>query len=224
MHGPSWTNQELIKENAALKQRIRELEASGSGGMHSEESFHESEAHFCNSLELAQLLIDTSPMFVVAIGFDGKTLMMNKALLDTLEYSMEEIKGTDYLTAFVPEEEWEMLTGVFQKIIRKGNATINENRIRSRSGKTYPVEWHGRPGGYKERTRDFFVGIGIDISARKRAEEMLQQERDELDRRVVDRTKELNIINLQLSNEIADRKQVETDLQKSRGSTRTFTA
>jgi len=55
--------------------------------------------------------------------------MMNRSLLDALEYTAEQIKGTDYLTNFVPEEDRMKLAKVFQEIIQKGNMTINENRI-----------------------------------------------------------------------------------------------
>ncbi|MFA5182558.1 MAG: PAS domain S-box protein [Syntrophales bacterium] len=125
--------------------------------------------------EFTRLLFETSPAFIVAIGADGKTLMMNKALLTTLEYTEEEIKGRDYLTTFVPEEDRGMIAEVFLKIIREGEETVNENRIRSKTGLIYPVEWHGRAVMNADKGSDFFVGVGIDISKRKQTEEALKK-------------------------------------------------
>ncbi len=140
-----------------------------------EEALINSEAKFRKEHNFSQLLFDTSPALIVAIGFDRKTLMMNKALLDTLEYTAEEIKGTDYLITFVPEEDRRMLSAVFQKIIHKGIATVNENRIISKSGRTYLIEWHGRTVSHEVEGSGFFVGVGIDVTERKKMEESLRR-------------------------------------------------
>jgi PAS domain S-box-containing protein len=108
-----------------------------------EEKLRESQERLLKEQKFTQLLLDTSPAFIVAIDFDGKTLMMNRSLLDALEYTAEQIKGTDYLTNFVPEEDRMKLAKVFQEIIQKGNMTINENRIISRSGRIYLAQVHG---------------------------------------------------------------------------------
>jgi PAS domain S-box-containing protein len=143
-----------------------------------EEALTNSEAKLRKEQNFSQLLLDTSPALIVAIGFDGKTLMMNKALLDTLEYAAEEIKEADYLTTFVPEEDRGMLSDVFQKIIQKRIATVNENRIISKSGRTYLIEWHGRTVSHEVEGSGFFVGVGIDITSRKKMEEALRQSED----------------------------------------------
>jgi PAS domain S-box-containing protein len=140
-----------------------------------EEALTNSEAKLRKEQKFSQLLLDNSPALIVAIGLDGKTLMMNKALLDTLEYTTEEIKGADYLTTFVPEEDRGMLAGVFQKIMQKRITTLNENRIISKSGRTYLVEWHGATVSHEVVETGFFVGVGIDITERKRAEEAMRK-------------------------------------------------
>ncbi len=140
-----------------------------------EEALTNSEAQLRKEQKFSQLLLDTSPALIVAIGFDGKTLMMNKALLDILEYTEEEIKGSDYLTTFVPKEDQGMLSDIFRKIIQDGIATVNENRIISKCGGTYLIEWHGRTVSDEVEGFGFFVGVGIDITARKKMEETLRQ-------------------------------------------------
>jgi PAS domain S-box-containing protein len=144
-----------------------------------EEALQASEEHYRKEQKFNQLLLDSSPAFIVAIGFDGKTIMMNQSLLDALGYTKEEIKGADYLTTFVPEEDRAMLNVVFQEIIQDGKVTVNKNRILSRSGKKYLVEWHGRQSIHNGGL-GFFVGIGIDITARKQAEEELVESEQRL--------------------------------------------
>ena len=124
--------------------------------------------------EFTRLLLDTTPAYFVVIGADGRTITMNKALIDALEYTPEEIRGTDYLATFVPEEDRQRLGGVFREIIFDGKATVNENRIISKSGKVYLVEWYGRTVQHDDKKPDFFVGVGIDITDRKRTEDALR--------------------------------------------------
>ena len=140
-----------------------------------EEALTNNEAQLRKEQKFSQLLLDASPALIVAIGFDGKTLMMNKALLDTIEYTAEEIKETDYVTTFVPEEDRGMLSDVFRKIIQERITTVNENRIISKSGRTYLIEWHGMTVSHEAEGSGFFVGVGIDITTRKKMEETLRQ-------------------------------------------------
>ncbi len=170
----SGTDPERIDEIATLKQRIKELEQSESERNRAEEALRTSEVMLHKEQEFSRLLLDTSPALIVAIGLDGKTLMMNQALLDILEYTKKEIIGTEYMNTFIPEEDREMLSTVFQQIIKKGKAMVNENRIRSKSGRIYLVEWHGRTV-HKKNDFDFFLGVGIDITDWKSAEEKLRK-------------------------------------------------
>ena len=86
------------------------------------------------------------------------------------------MSGTAYLSTFVPTEDRERLAGVFRKIVLGGKAATNENRIMTRSGETFLVEWHGRTVA---RTGNgapgFFVGVGTDITARKKADDALRE-------------------------------------------------
>lgn len=133
------------------------------------------EAALKNEQQYTRMLLDASPAFFVAIGADGKTLEMNRALIEALEYSQEEVRGADYLTMFVPEEDRPGLADVFRQLVFDGKETLNQNRIISRSGKTYLVEWRGRPVKHEEGRIDFFVGVGLDITGRAAAEENLKE-------------------------------------------------
>ncbi|MBW2019949.1 MAG: PAS domain S-box protein [Deltaproteobacteria bacterium] len=116
-------------------------------------------------------LIEASPTFFVAIGADGKTLMMNKAMLQALGYDSDEVIGTDYLSTFVPERDREMLSEIFRTLVKQHQPTLNENYVLTKDGRERLVEWHGRPIFKENGQFDFLFGVGIDITERKRAEE-----------------------------------------------------
>jgi PAS domain S-box-containing protein len=122
-------------------------------------------------------LIQTSPAFIVAIASDGTTRWMNKAMLDALGYDELEVIGQDYGAMFVPETEREMLSYVFQSLEEEGYSK-NENHVRAKNGQELLVEWYGKPVWNKAGQMEYFFGIGLDITERKRAEEALIQEKN----------------------------------------------
>ena len=124
--------------------------------------------------EFNRLLLDTSPVFIVAIDFEGKTLMMNRSLLEALEYTDKEVIDKDYFNTFVPEADHESLNKVFQRIINDEESTINENRIISKSGKEFLVQWHGQVAALDNK-KNFFVGFGVDITKSKQSEIALRE-------------------------------------------------
>lgn len=135
----------------------------------------EADSRLQSERQFSRLLLDTSPAFIVAIGADGKTIMMNQLLLDTLEYTEEEVKGKDYLQTFVPPEDRDLVAEVFSRIVQDTSATLNENRIVSKSGKIFLVEWRGRPFFDSTGNLGFFVGVGIDITHQREEEKRLKR-------------------------------------------------
>jgi len=57
----------------------------------------------CKRQRFSDILIRASPAFFIAINADGKTMMMNEAMLNALGYTVDEAIGKEYLTTFVPQ-------------------------------------------------------------------------------------------------------------------------
>ncbi|MCD5415604.1 GAF domain-containing protein [Candidatus Bipolaricaulota bacterium] len=125
-------------------------------------------------------LIQASPAFFVAINADGKTMMMNEAMLSALGYTADEVVGKEYLTTFVPRSDREMLSQVFEKLVKLHPSTVNENRILTKDGRELLVEWHNRSVFKENGEFDFFFCLGIDITERKRAEESLRKRTEQV--------------------------------------------
>ncbi|MCX8111191.1 MAG: HD domain-containing protein [Syntrophorhabdaceae bacterium] len=132
------------------------------------------------------IILDEFPVFLVAIGKDGKTLRMNATMLKALECSLDEVEEVEYLTTFVHEEDRKDLLKVFKEIADNSQETIFENRIISKTGRVYFVEWHGKPIFNAKGSFDFFVGIGFDITRRKNGENTLAQSLERLHKSLKD--------------------------------------
>jgi len=97
--------------------------------------------------------------------------MMNPAILQALGYTHDEVVGKDYLATFVPPEEHESLGQVFHRLTTTNEPTFNENHVLARDGRQILVEWHGRQVYKPDGQLDYFFGVGIDITQRRKAEQ-----------------------------------------------------
>ena len=151
-----------------LEQRVKELEKGAIERKQPEESLGKEK-------EFANFLIDNAPIFFVAIDAQSKTMRMNQSLLKVLGYTTNEVVGKNYISNFVPERDRDMLASVFRKLTSEQEHTLNENHILSKDGKEFLVEWYGTPVFDTSSKLQYFYGLGINITERKKAEEALRE-------------------------------------------------
>ena len=125
--------------------------------------------------DFTQNLVEASPAFFVAIDPDGKVLLMNAAMRRALGYSREEIEGKDYLETVIPEEDREAVAADFRDVKEGRQKALHENAVLTRDGRRRIVEWHGRPVFREDGGLDYFFGVGIEITERRRLESRIQQ-------------------------------------------------
>jgi len=133
-----------------------------------------------DEMEFNRTLLQTSPAFFVALSAEGKTLLMNQSMLDALGYSMQEVSGKDYASSFVPPEESEALKGSFSRIVSSNEPVLCENHVVASDGRRLLVEWHGTPVRDEHGSLQYFFGVGIDLTERKKAEDALRAETEKL--------------------------------------------
>ena len=137
-------------------------------------------ADFGEDGSLAQLLIDTSPAFIVVIDSDFRVKMMNRAMLNALEYSAEEVEGVDYMSLAVPDGRRQDVLDIVNDYFDGHIHESLESPIISRSGRVYMVEWHGQVIPGRAEGKDILISIGIDITGRKNTERELFEKNEEL--------------------------------------------
>ena len=118
-------------------------------------------------MELYTSLIEDFPVFLVAVGHDGKIQLANNALLDVIGCTKSEIVGIKSFTSLIPESNHEALFKLFGMIEISSIEQKVELELITASGDQLLVEWHGRkirdPGGAIKAV----VCLGVDITQRK---------------------------------------------------------
>ncbi|MDY6994146.1 MAG: PAS domain S-box protein, partial [Pseudomonadota bacterium] len=115
-------------------------------------------------------LVQASPAFFFAISPEGKIRMMNKAMLFSLEYTLEEVMNQDFLNYCIPKNEQALVSAEFENLTKSMQPSLLEYHVLSKSGKTLLVEWHSRAIIKANGALDYFFGVGIDVTERKKAQ------------------------------------------------------
>nr|WP_321260389.1 ATP-binding protein [uncultured Pseudodesulfovibrio sp.] len=157
-----------------------------------------------------QTLIDNIPSPVFYKDTKGEYLGCNKAFRTMLGREMHEIVGKTVFD-LAPRE----LAGIYKKadddLFAVGGEQRYETQLQSADGTIHEVfftkslfqDTAGKTAG--------LLGVMLDITDRKRAEEALRLAHDELEQRVEERTAELAATNLFLEREIKERIKAEKE-------------
>lgn len=121
--------------------------------------------------EMTSGLIRNSPAFFSVLNAEGKIVMINDSMLQALGYSLDELINQDFAEMLVEDSDRETWLKIFEKMTSSKSDILHVTRVRAKNGAQIIVEWHGRSLYNQKGEFDFFFGIGINVTARKKAEE-----------------------------------------------------
>ncbi len=161
-------------------------------------------------------LVENTNDIVVAFDTGGRITYVSPQVERLGYIASEVISGSIF--DFVHEEDRERTGADFRRTIVTGEEFPTEFRMRDAEGQVRWFEEIGKVQRDEAGRITGIIGILRDTTDRKRAEEELRKARDELERRVEERTAELHTINDDLRREIEERKAVEERLRLTEAS------
>jgi len=133
--------------------------------------------------ELLQTIFDNVPVMLTFLDSQGKLSLVNRHWEQVLGWSFAEIKNRDMLAEFYPEPEYRQDVLEF---IQAATQKWGDFKTKVRDGRIIDTTWAN------VRLSDgTSIGIGQDITQRKRAEAELKQLNETLETQVALRTAEL---------------------------------
>jgi PAS domain S-box-containing protein len=130
--------------------------------------------------QLVDTIADVTPTFLPVIDADGRFPgrgALNKAFVESLGWSEEEIEGRIFWDECVPPDDAEWVRAAVQSVAA-GNAAENyESDWVTRDGRKLLVEWTVVPIRESTTGRAFYLVSGTDVTRRKRQEEELRASR-----------------------------------------------
>lgn len=189
--------QESLKViNEQLKQEIAEREQA-------EKLLRESEKRYRNLVENVNDVIFTLDAW-------GIITYVSTAVEKVFLYKADEVTGKPFDSFIHPDD----LTSVLNRIERvlAGEVAPSEYRIIDKNGGVRYVRTSSRPL-FADNQLTGLTGVLVDITGRRQMEDELRDHRAHLEEIVGERTTELITANVQLQQEIAERKQAEAQLK-----------
>ena len=159
--------------------------------------------------DAADAIIDTMSDALIVVNIDRKIEVVNKALVQMLGYTEQEVtgKGLETIIGHM-QSSGDTLT----RLLRKGIIADVQTSFRKKDGSFLPISLSWSLLRHKDKKLRGIVLIGRDITEREKNRLALQKARDELEIRVQDRTVELQKTNELLRREIAERTIAEKNL------------
>jgi len=164
------------------------------------------------SLQRYELLMEASPIPVTVYDPQGRVTYVNPAFEDTFGWSLEELSGKRL--DFVPPHETEKTLDAVKRTLQGERVMIESQRLTKAAG-LLDVQVNSALIKDPEAGVSGMIVLSRDITEMKKAERELAKHRDNLEQLVDDRTRKLSEANLQLSEEIAERKATEKALLES---------
>jgi len=158
-----------------------------------------------------QTLIDAIPNPIFFKDINGRYLGCNKAFENALGLSSSEVIGKT-VHAFNPKELADIYQRMDNALLDSTELQIYESKVLFADGLRHDILFYKSVFTDASNKVAGLVGVMLDITARKAAEEALVQARDELEFRIAERTRELAQANQELYAEIAERHRLETEI------------
>jgi len=165
-----------------------------------------------------RLLVEMANSIILSLDMTGRVLLANDFALRFFGYSKKELVGKNILGTILPKREssGRDLSSLIESIRKNPEQfLINENENICKDGRKIWILWTNRAVTDSKGEPTHILCIGNDITERKNAEEALQKSKEELEKKVEERTAELEKAHETLLFEMAERKVNEEALKES---------
>lgn len=143
-------------------------------------------------------LLDTTKGLIVVLDLEGKIVQFNHAMESATGWSEEEVIGTPFMDCFIPADQREQVRRVFNDLRGFLASSHHENECIRRDGTSLWIAWANSVIYDDAGQPKFIVGTGLDRSEQKRFEREIVELNANLERRVVERTRDLQLANQEL--------------------------
>ncbi|GEM_PF-2505641 len=123
--------------------------------------------------DFTNTLINTAGSLIVVLDQNGNIVNLNQACEKISGYTLEEIKGSNFMNLFLLDEEKGDVEEVVNNLVTY-HYNRHENYLVSKKGIPHLIDWSNTVLLDKQGNIEYVVGIGIDVTQRKQAEEALR--------------------------------------------------
>lgn len=124
--------------------------------------------------DFSESLINTAQVIVLFLDPKGQIVRFNPYAEEILGYRLEEVRGKDWFTTFLPKRDQARIRALFSRAINDVRTRGNINSIITKDGREREIEWYDKTLKDANGHIIGLLSIGQDISERKKAETWLR--------------------------------------------------
>ena len=124
---------------------------------------------------LADNLLNSVPAIVLLLTPDGAIERVNPYFEKLTGYRLDEIRGKDWFTTFIPERERSRILKLFKRAASGSPTRSNVNAIRLRNGEERLIDWSDSLIRDAEGTVVSLLAVGHDVTVPKQTETLLRE-------------------------------------------------
>jgi PAS domain S-box-containing protein len=159
-------------------------------------------------------LADNMPAGIYEATFDGKVIYANRTALEMFGYGADEVeKGIKFQEVIAPDEREKLVRHV-QMVRQEGMIIDQEYTMLRTDGSRFVGLNRARPM-MKDGRVVGSTGVVTDITDQKKAADILRFAKEELEKQVAERTRELDVANMLLRIELEEHHKTEEALVKN---------
>jgi PAS domain S-box-containing protein len=148
------------------------------------------------NVELFRQLFNNSPAGIVMMNSDWQVIEINRSFTEIFGYTLKEIKGKHLDDFFVPEDQ-KAVDRVYTSLTLNGNSFRVEAERFHKNGSVKHVVFGGGSVIIENELNAIF-GVYVDITDRKWAEKEVIELNEDLEQKIDERTKQLQVAKKEL--------------------------
>ena len=125
--------------------------------------------------DFAESLIETAQAIVMVLDTVGRIVTFNPYMEEVSGYKLEEVKGKDWFTTFLPEYDHARIRELFSRAVNDMQTRGNINPIVIKDGQQRYIEWYDKTLKDAAGNVIGLLAIGQDITERKLAENKVKE-------------------------------------------------
>ena len=120
--------------------------------------------------DFASSIVNTAPVIVLLLDPEGYIEYVNPYFEKLSGFQLDEIKGKQWISTFLPERDQEKIRKLLQSAVEKNSVRGNVNSIVIRNGEERDVEWYAETMHDEHGNTSRVLSIGQDVTENKQAE------------------------------------------------------